>query len=38
LDRSRLFDKDASEMRGTLRATFVVPQATAVVRVIGVIP
>lgn len=38
LDRSRLFDKDASEMRGKMRADLLVPQPSAVVRVVGVKP
>lgn len=38
LDRSRLFDRDASEMRGKLRADLLVPNPVAVVRITGVIP
>jgi HK97 family phage major capsid protein len=38
LDRSRLFDRDASELRGKLRATVVVPQPLSVVRIVGVTP
>ncbi len=37
LDRSRLFNQDASEMRGTLRADVLVPNPTAVVRIAGVL-
>jgi HK97 family phage major capsid protein len=36
LDRSRLFDHDASEMRGILRADLLVPNAEAVVRITGI--
>lgn len=38
LDRSRLFDRDMSEMRGKLRADLLVPNPSAVVRVAGVTP
>ncbi len=38
LDRSRLFDKDASEMRGKARADLIVPNPTAVVRITGITP
>ncbi len=38
LDRSRLFNQDASEMRGTLRADLLVPNPTVVVRIAGVTP
>lgn len=38
LDRSRLFDKDASEMRSTLRADLIVPNPVAVVRITGITP
>lgn len=38
LDRSRLFDTDASEMRAKLRADLIVPNPVAVVRITGVIP
>ncbi len=37
LDRSRLFNQDASEMRGTLRADLLVPNPTAVVRIARVL-
>ena len=36
LDRSRLFDMDQSEMRGTLRADLLVPNPSAVVRIVGI--
>ena len=38
LDRSRLFDRDMSEMRGKLRADLIVPNPSAVVRIAGVTP
>lgn len=38
LDRSRLFNQDASELRGKLRADLVVPNPQAVVRIVGVRP
>lgn len=38
LDRSRLFNEDASEMRGVARADLLVPNPVAVVRIDGVIP
>lgn len=38
LDRSRLFDRDMSEMRGKLRADLLVPNPSAVVRIAGVTP
>jgi len=38
LDRSRLFDRDGSELRGKLRADVLVPNAAAVVRISGVTP
>lgn len=38
LDRSRLFNDDASEMRGVARADLLVPNPVAVVRIDGVIP
>jgi HK97 family phage major capsid protein len=38
LDRSRLFDLDASEMRAKLRADLIVPNPVAVVRIVGIIP
>lgn len=38
LDRSRLFDKDMSEMRAKARADLVVPNPVAVVQVNGIIP
>jgi len=38
LDRSRLFDRDGSEMRGKLRADLLVPNPAAVVRVRGIVP
>jgi len=38
LDRSRLFDRDMSEMRGKLRADVIVPNPSAVVRIAGVTP
>lgn len=37
LDRSRLFNQDASEMRGTLRADLLAPNPTAIVRITGVL-
>lgn len=36
LDRSRLFDRDASEIRAKLRADVIVPNPTAVVRLDGI--
>jgi HK97 family phage major capsid protein len=38
LDRSRLFDQDASELRGRLRADLLTPNPQAVVRIEGVTP
>jgi len=38
LDRSRLFDRDMSEMRAKLRADMLVPNPSAVVRIAGVTP
>lgn len=38
LDRSRLFDRDMSEMRAKLRADLIVPNPTAVVRIDGITP
>lgn len=38
LDRSRLFHRDMSELRGRLRADLVVPNPEAVVRIEGVTP
>lgn len=38
LDRSRLFDRDMSEVRAKLRADLIVPNPVAVVRVTGVVP
>ena len=38
IDRSRLFDRDMSEMRGKTRVDLVLPQPLAVVRVTGVRP
>jgi len=35
LDRSRLFNQDMSEMRGTLRADVLAPNPTAIVRIAG---
>lgn len=37
LDRSRLFNQDASELRGTLRADLLAPNPAAVVRIVGVL-
>jgi HK97 family phage major capsid protein len=37
LDRSRLFDRDMSEMRAKLRADLIVPNPSAVVRVQGIL-
>lgn len=38
LDRSRLFNSDQSELRAKLRGDLIVPNPTAVVRVVGVTP
>jgi HK97 family phage major capsid protein len=38
LDRSRLFNQDASELRGKLRADLICPNPQAIVRVAGVRP
>lgn len=38
LDRSRLFNTDASEMRGVARADLLAPNPQAVVRIDGIIP
>ena len=38
LDRSRLFNSDQSEMRGKLRADLIVPNPTAVTRILGITP
>jgi HK97 family phage major capsid protein/HK97 family phage prohead protease len=38
IDRSRLFDKDMSEMRGKTRVDLLVPQPLAVLRITGVRP
>jgi HK97 family phage major capsid protein len=38
LDRSRLFDRDMSELRGRLRADLIVPNPSAVVRITGIRP
>lgn len=38
LDRSRLFNSDQSELRAILRADLVVPNAKAIVRILGIIP
>jgi HK97 family phage major capsid protein len=38
LDRSRLFDRDMSEMRAKLRADLVIPNPSAVVRIVGILP
>ncbi len=38
LDRSRLFDRDASELRGKLRADFILANPSALVRIDGIIP
>lgn len=38
LDRSRLFDRDASEVRGKARATLLVPYPLAVARIVGITP
>lgn len=38
LDRSRLFNSDQSELRAKLRGDLVVPNPTAVVRILGVTP
>jgi hypothetical protein len=38
LDRSRLFHRDMSELRGRLRADLVVPNPAAVVRIEGITP
>lgn len=38
LDRSRLFDRDMSELRGKLRADLIVPNPSAVVRITGIKP
>ena len=38
LDRSRLFDVDASELRGKLRCDLIVPNPAAVVRITGINP
>lgn len=38
LDRSRLFNRDMSELRGRLRADLVVPNPAAVVRIEGITP
>ena len=37
LDRSRLFNQDMSELRGTLRADLLAPNPTAIVRIEGVL-
>ncbi len=37
LDRSRLFNQDMSEMRGTARADVLAPNPTAIVRIVGVL-
>ncbi len=37
LDRSRLFNQDMSELRGTLRADLLAPNPTAIVRIAGVL-
>jgi hypothetical protein len=38
LDRSRLFDRDMSELRAKLRADLIVPNPVAVVRIVGIRP
>lgn len=38
LDRSRLFDRDMSELRAKLRADLIVPNPVAVVRIVGITP
>ena len=38
LDRSRLFNSDQSELRAKLRGDLIVPNPTAVVRILGVTP
>ncbi len=38
LDRSRLFDRDMSELRGKLRADLICPNPSAIVRVRGIKP
>lgn len=38
MDRSRLFDKDMSEIRAKLRADLIVPNPQAVVRITGITP
>jgi len=38
LDRSRLFNIDASELRAKLRADLIVPNPVAVVRITGIVP
>jgi HK97 family phage major capsid protein len=38
MDRSRLFDRDMSEIRAKLRADVIIPNPQAVVRVDGIIP
>lgn len=38
LDRSRLFDRDMSEVRAKLRADLIVPNPVAIVRIDGIIP
>ncbi|MGI8513505.1 MAG: hypothetical protein ACR2NH_12855, partial [Solirubrobacteraceae bacterium] len=38
LDRSRLFNSDQSELRAKLRGDLIVPNPSAVARVVGVTP
>jgi len=38
LDRSRLFDRDMSEVRAKLRADLLVPNGSAVCRIVGIVP
>lgn len=37
LDRSRLFNSDQSELRAKLRGDLIVPNPTAIVRIVGVL-
>lgn len=38
LDRSRLFDRDMSEIRAKMRADLIVPNPQAIVRIDGITP
>ena len=38
LDRSRLFDRDMSELRSKLRADLIAPNSSAIVRIVGIRP